>query len=125
VDKIKSRSGNNLLDICKANNLFIVNGRIGDDKTESGKLTCKNSSVVDYCICTCSFLQFVYNFKVLDFCRLYSDVHSPTITNLKFKLAAGNDQSTSNNSNDILADNRAKKWDASKHTAFNNNIAHN
>jgi hypothetical protein len=51
-------------------------------------------------ICTCSFLQFVYNFKVLDFCRLYSDVHSPTITNLKFKLAAGNDQSTSNNSND-------------------------
>jgi hypothetical protein len=26
VDKVKSRSGNNLLDICKANNLFIVNG---------------------------------------------------------------------------------------------------
>ena len=40
MDKVKSRSGNNLLDICKANNLFIVNGRIGDDKTESGKLTC-------------------------------------------------------------------------------------
>ena len=53
---------------------------------------------------------------------MYSDVHSPTITNLKFKLAAGNVQSTSNNINDILADNRAKKWDASKHTAFNNNI---
>jgi hypothetical protein len=50
VDKVKSRSGNNLLDICKANNLFIVNGRIGDDKTESGKLTCKNASVVDYCM---------------------------------------------------------------------------
>ena len=121
MDKIKNRSGNNLLEICKASNLFIVNGRIGDDKTESGKLTCKNSSVVDYCICTCSFLQFVYNFRVLDFCRLYSDVHSPTITNLKFKLASGNDQSTSN-SNDILVDNRAKKWDASKYTAFNNNI---
>ena len=53
---------------------------------------------------------------------MYSDVLSPTITNLKFKLAAGNDQSTSNNSNGILADNRAKKWDASKHTTFNNNI---
>ena len=53
MDKVKSRSG--LLDICKTNNLFIVNGRIGDDKTKSGKLTCKNSSVVDYCICTCSF----------------------------------------------------------------------
>ena len=56
MDKVKSRSGNNLLDICKANNLFIVNGR--DDKTESGKLTCKNSSVVDYRICT--YLSFVF-----------------------------------------------------------------
>ena len=36
---------------------FIVNGRTGDDKIESGKSTCKNSSVVDYCICTCSFLS--------------------------------------------------------------------
>jgi hypothetical protein len=55
-----------------------------DDKTESGKLTCKNSSVVDYCICTCSFLLFVYNFNVLDFCRLYSDVHSPTTYGAKW-----------------------------------------
>ena len=66
VDKVKSRSGNNLLDICNANNLFIVNGRIGEDKTESGKLTCKNASVVDYCICTCSFYNFT-GFLFLDF----------------------------------------------------------
>ena len=46
VDKVKSRSGNNLLDICKANNLFIVNGRIGDDKTESGQLTCKKGLLI-------------------------------------------------------------------------------
>jgi hypothetical protein len=39
-DIVKSRSGNNLLDICKANNLFIVNGRIGDDKS-----------------CSCSFIS--------------------------------------------------------------------
>jgi hypothetical protein len=86
IDKIwvKNRSGNNLLEICKAKSSFIVNGHFGDDKIESRKLTCKNSSVVDYCICTCSFLQFVYNFRVLDFCRLYSDVHSPSITNLRF-----------------------------------------
>jgi len=70
LDKAKNRSGNNLLEICKANSLFIVNGRIGDDKIEPRKLTCKNSSVVDYCICTLSFfLQFIYNFKVLEFCR--------------------------------------------------------
>jgi hypothetical protein len=34
VDKVESRSGNNLLDICKANNLFIVNGRIGEYKRQ-------------------------------------------------------------------------------------------
>ena len=62
VDKVKNRSGNNLLEICKTNNLFIVNGRIGDDKTESGKLTCKNSSVVDYCICTCNFFTICLQF---------------------------------------------------------------
>ncbi|CAC5387345.1 unnamed protein product [Mytilus coruscus] len=77
MDKTKNRSGSNLLELCKANSLFIVNGRIGTDKTESGKFTCKNSSVVDYFICACSFLQFVNNFEVLEFSRLYSDVHCP------------------------------------------------
>jgi hypothetical protein len=38
-----------LLNFCKANQLFIVNSRIGDDKG-IGRLTCRNSSTVDYCI---------------------------------------------------------------------------
>ena len=33
---------------------FIVNGRTGDNKIQFGKSTFKYSSVVDYCICTCS-----------------------------------------------------------------------
>ena len=52
MDTVKNRSGQKLLELCKGNDLFIVNGRIGDDKHESGKLTCKNTSVIDYCICT-------------------------------------------------------------------------
>ena len=31
----KNRSGNILLELCRGNNLFIVNGRIGDDYVES------------------------------------------------------------------------------------------
>jgi hypothetical protein len=38
-----------LLNFCKASQLFIVNSRIGDDKG-IGRLTCRNSSTVDYCI---------------------------------------------------------------------------
>jgi hypothetical protein len=43
MDDGKNRSGNILLELCRGNNLFIVNGRIGDDYLESGRLTCRNS----------------------------------------------------------------------------------
>ena len=49
IDKTKNKYGNMLLNFCKANQLFIVNSRIGDDKG-IGRLTCRNSSTVDYCI---------------------------------------------------------------------------
>ncbi|CAG2184684.1 unnamed protein product [Mytilus edulis] len=35
MDTVKNRSGQKLLELCKGNDLFIVNGRIGDDKHES------------------------------------------------------------------------------------------
>jgi hypothetical protein len=38
MDAGKNRSGNILLELCRGNNLFIVNGRIGDDYLESGRL---------------------------------------------------------------------------------------
>ena len=46
-DKGKNRYGNFLLDFCKGNNVFIMNGRLGKD--QMGNLTCRNASVVDYC----------------------------------------------------------------------------
>ena len=79
MDAGKNRSGNILLELCRGNNLFIVNGRIGDDYLESGRLTCRNSSVVDYYICSPCFFEYFCNFKVVDFPRLYSDVHSPLL----------------------------------------------
>ena len=44
VDKGKNPYGNLLLNLCRGNDLFIVNGRIGDNK--EGNLTCRNASVV-------------------------------------------------------------------------------
>ncbi|CAG2241030.1 unnamed protein product [Mytilus edulis] len=39
MDTVKNRSGQKLLELCKGNDLFIVNGRIGDDKHESETLS--------------------------------------------------------------------------------------
>ena len=53
--------------------MFILNGRIGKDKI--GKPTSRNLSVVDYIISTTYFLKNVNDFEVLDFSKLFSDVH--------------------------------------------------
>ena len=58
MDKKKNNFGNRLLELCRCNNLFICNGRVGNDKG-IGKFTSKNSNVVDYAIC---FLGFVQDF---------------------------------------------------------------
>ena len=50
-DKVKNQRGEQCLDLCKLNDLLILNGRLTGDIF--GKLTCHNwngSSVVDYCI---------------------------------------------------------------------------
>jgi hypothetical protein len=40
-----------------------------------GKLTCKNSSVVDYVISCVDFFKHIVNFSICEFSKLFSDVH--------------------------------------------------
>ena len=75
-DCTKNRYGNLLLNFCKGNSLFIVNSRVGQDQG-LGKFTCKNSSVVDYCIVSPELFKVLKEFEILEYCNLYSDVHSP------------------------------------------------
>jgi hypothetical protein len=49
---------------------------MGDDRNK-GKLTCKNVSIVDYCISSVCLLKCFSNFAVLDFSHFYLDVHCP------------------------------------------------
>ena len=86
-DIVKNQYGNRLLELCKCNDLFIVNGRIGGDKL-FGKLTCKNSRIVDYVISAVDFLKCIVDMDVLEFSKLYSDVHSPISLSIKFKPLA-------------------------------------
>ena len=74
MDTKKNNYGNILSDLCKYNNMYILNGRVGEDR-HVGKFTCKNSSVVDYCIGTSGLLGLVDDFCVLEFCSLFSIVH--------------------------------------------------
>ena len=47
------------------NNLSILNGRCGDDKSV-GALTFRNCSTIDYSVVSHGFLQFVDNFSVTE-----------------------------------------------------------
>jgi hypothetical protein len=61
-----------LLEFCKGNSLFIVNGRVGKDKN-IGRFTCRNDSVVDYCISSPYFLN---HSKILTFLILVDYIFS-------------------------------------------------
>jgi hypothetical protein len=75
VDKDKKPYSNLLLNLCRGNDLFIVNGRISDNKESN--LTCRNASVEDYTVCNSEIKKNIVNMSILDFSRLFSDVHSP------------------------------------------------
>ena len=58
MDTVKNWYGNKLLELCRGNNLFLLNGRVGENQHED-RLTCKNSSTVDYCLCTVYLLKYI------------------------------------------------------------------
>ena len=64
-----------LVEFCKNNDIYLVNGRVGSDKAVGG-LTCKGSSTVDYVVASAHMFKFIHGFDIIDFCNLYSDVHT-------------------------------------------------
>jgi hypothetical protein len=66
LDKFVNNYGNRLLMLCQNLNLLIANGRLGKDKNV-GALTCKESSLVDYCILTPELFSYVVNFETYSF----------------------------------------------------------
>ena len=63
-----------LTDLCKNNNLFILNGRVGHDKSR-GRFTYRNVSVIDYAFATPECFQYFIDFEVIDTDALLSDGH--------------------------------------------------
>ncbi|CAG2247120.1 unnamed protein product [Mytilus edulis] len=122
MDKGKNRYGNMLLNFCKGNGVFILNGRLGRDQN-IGRFTCRNASVVDYCISTPELLKTFKDFEVLDSSKLLSDVHNPlSITffcdkNLAIAHAENVDYFSKKNTFTKI-----KRWNSEKIKDFQNNI---
>ena len=67
--------GSRLLSLCKSFDIHIANGRLFKDRG-IGAATCKNTTVVDYCIMSPELFSYVSNFEILPFDPLLSDVHN-------------------------------------------------
>lgn len=74
-DEKTNNNGYKLIEICINNNLFILNGRFGNDSTE-GRLTFRDQSLIDYTICSFNCLKLLLEFEVIDTDLLISDGHA-------------------------------------------------
>ena len=68
--------------------MFILNGRCNNDV--DGEFTCKNRSVVDYCIADINFIKHLSDMCILPFSSIYSDVHNPILVTMKLDINTRN-----------------------------------
>ena len=123
-DRRKNNFGNQLLEFCKYNDLYICNGIVGNDRN-TGKLTCKNASVVDYVICSSGLFDIIAEFSILEFNSLYSDAHCP----ISFALKCDSRNNCHNSENEASGvhnseegGRKIKHWDMLKSMEFKNSI---
>ena len=102
--------------------MLICNGRVGNDK-HKGSYTCKNSSVVDYVICSPNMFEYVEDFEILEFSNLFSDAHYPLSLTLSCQQLNSHLNVTDNTC--ATQTERIKKWDSQKRELFVNNIDEN
>ena len=67
--------GFSLLDICKKNDLFILNGRYGKEK-HIGQFTFRKTSVTDYVLSSVDCFRLLKDFSVNETDPLFSDGHA-------------------------------------------------
>ena len=76
---------NHLFEICKSNNLIILNGQFGKDKGIGG-YRFKTVTVIDYSIPTTEALKYSFGFEEIKaLACLYSDSHVISSTTLEFE----------------------------------------
>ena len=110
--------GQQLLEFCKSNNNFILNGRLGASKSLP-KNTCKDRSTVDYFISTVNNFPFIQSLEVSDFENILSDAHCAVSLSISTQhLRMGPRPTYEFNS-------KPKLWDEKKCQSFVENIDEN
>ena len=105
--------GYRMVDFCKNNNMYIVNGRGG---ANSSLATCKNISTVDYFLASANLFQMLHDLSVHKFSSLFSDSHNPV--SLSIKLDFTKDVYVANYSEHE----ETKLWNAEMSDIFINNF---
>jgi hypothetical protein len=120
MDKGKNNFGKLLINLCKVQNLFIMNGREGSD-SNIGKLTCRNASAVDYFICSPNIIKCIDDLTVLDFSNCFSDVHTPLSITFESNVFEDSDSDINalDNTEHIV---KIKKWENEKLREFRGNF---
>jgi hypothetical protein len=116
-----NNTGLKLLEICKNNNLFIMNGRIGNDKSR-GMLTFRDKSIIDYSISSVNCLQHTSNFDVIELDTLFSDGHQLLTIDLSTNTPPINLQSFPEPLPQTNRPEKHPKWLDSKHNVFVQNL---
>lgn len=75
--------GKKMVDVCKNNQVYIFNGRLGED-FNIGQYTTTFNTTIDYFIGTPLVMHLVKKFRILDYDALLSDVHCGLHAQLKF-----------------------------------------
>ena len=109
-DHRSNTNGLRLIELCRCNDLFILNGRLFDDRTFG------NYTVIDYMIGTADIYELITDFTVSETDSLFSDGHSALCLNLKVNsVVHGTSQNLSNTSNKL-------PWKNELASLFINNI---
>lgn len=80
-DNRTNTHGMRLIEICRNNNLFLLNGRLFSDRNV-GAPTFRDKSVIDYAISTAECFEFVSDFGVYRTDSLFSDGHNAIYFNI-------------------------------------------
>ncbi len=87
-DKTINEYGNQLIELCQSNALYICNGRIGNYSIH-GRTTSKDTSIVDYMIGSPAVLRNITMFDILPFDHLFSDIHCALTAHIEIKSHTG------------------------------------
>ena len=88
-DESVNNYGYKLIDFYKLNTLFILNGRTESD-ISPGAFTYKNTSCIDYFICSRNVLPVVKCLNIHYYCHLLSDAHNPVTLELNLSTFVAN-----------------------------------